>query len=246
MRFWLRIGFMNTLNVKYIYFFKYFLIFVLFSTTTIHSQNDSIKKKDTPKTFKSFLDTYKKADGIQIMIPDNDQINPLFDLNPVKKPVLKDISYYLNLGNTSPKKEINFMSSRNNREADILVKRSFNGKDISNPKLNSDSSLGTIESSTKMVRIEFRDHGLVDGDRVRILLNETIVNKNIMLKGLSAFIDLELKRGYNRIDFMALNQGIYGPNTAEFYVYDDKGKLITAKAWNITTGKVATLGVVRY
>ena len=69
---------------------------------------------------------------------------------------------------------------------------------------------------------------------------------NITLTGLSAFIDLELKIGYNRIDFMALNQGLVGPNTAQFIVFDDQGKIITAKAWNINKGKTATLGIVRY
>jgi hypothetical protein len=45
---------------------------------------------------------------------------------------------------------------------------------------------------------------------------------------------------------MALNQGFVGPNTAQFIVFDDKGKIITAKAWNINKGKTATLGIVRY
>tara|TARA_R110002073_G_scaffold4213_4_gene28065 strand:- start:26019 stop:26729 length:711 start_codon:yes stop_codon:yes gene_type:complete len=232
----------NTKNI----IFRSLAILILLVSVDMHSQNDTIKKKGDSKTFKSYLDSEKKGDGIKIEIPNDNKINPLFNLNPVEKPILKDISYYLNLGSSAPEKELNFMSSRNNKEADVLVQRNFNGKDMSNPKMESNANLGTIESSTKMVRIEFRDHGLVDGDRVRIFLNETIVNKNITLKGLSAFIDLEMKRGYNRIDFMALNQGIYGPNTAAFYVYDDQGKLITAKAWNITTGKVATLGIVRY
>ena len=96
------------------------------------------------------------------------------------------------------------------------------------------------------MKIEFRDHGLVDGDRVRIYLNEKVVDANTTLKGLSAFITIPLQKGYNRIDFKALNQGLVGPNTAQFFVYDDKGALVKAKSWNLAAGKVATLGIIRY
>ena len=58
----------NTLSLTF--------MMILFSTT-LFSQNDSIKKKK--KIFNPFLDASKKADGIQIAIPD--KINPIFDLN---------------------------------------------------------------------------------------------------------------------------------------------------------------------
>jgi len=230
----------NSRNINIVFLF---LIGMMFSPNIISSQNDSVKKKKN--NFKSVFDNQKKADGISIAIPDKK--SPLFDLNPKRKLVLKDFDYYINLDkNTSTQKRPDFMSSPNKVDDDVLVQRNFNGTDTSNPTLKSDAGLGTIESSTKTVRIEFRDHGLVDGDRVRIFLNEQIVDANITLTGLSAFIDLDLKRGYNRIDFMALNQGFVGPNTAQFIVFDDKGKVITAKAWNINKGKTATLGIVRY
>ena len=230
----------NYRNISIVFLF---LIGLIFSSHNIWAQNDTIKLKKI--TFKSVFDNEKKADGISIALPD--KMSPLFDLNPKKELILKDFDYYINLdNNSSSQKKPNFMSSPNHVDDDVLVQRNFNGKDTSNPTLKSDVGLGTIESSTKSVRIEFRDHGLVDGDRVRIFLNEEIVDANITLQGLSAFIDLNLKRGYNRIDFMALNQGLYGPNTAQFIVFDDKGKVITAKAWNINKGNTATLGIVRY
>ncbi len=230
---------MHTSNIKH----KILLLLMftgVFCTSTIYGQNDTIKKKSKNKTL---LDTRKKADGISIAIPD--KINPLFDINKKKAPVLKPLSYYLNLGSSSSSKQPNFMSPKK-RDADVYVQRNFNGKDTSNPKLSSDAALGTIESSTKFVKIEFRDHGLVDGDRVRIYLNERVVDANTTLKGLSAFITIPLEKGYNRIDFKALNQGLVGPNTAQFFVYDDKGALVKAQAWNLTAGKVATLGIIRY
>lgn len=230
---------MNTSNTKN----KVVLLFVFMgficSFHNIYAQNDTIKKKSNTPT----LDSRKKADGITIAIPD--KINPLFDINKKKTPVFKPLSYYLNLGSSSSAKQPSFMSPRK-LDSDVYVQRNFNGQDTSNPKLASNASLGTIESSTKFVKIEFRDHGLVDGDRVRIYLNEQVIDANTTLKGISAFITVPLQRGYNRIDFKALNQGRVGPNTAQFFVYDDKGNLVKEQAWNLTAGKVATLGVIRF
>jgi len=208
-----------------------------------YSQTDTIKKPSTTTSYKPFFDAQNKAIDVTIGLPE--KRNPLFNLNKTKALVLKPLSYYLSLGSNNVSKQRSFMAPKK-VESDVLVKRNFNGQDTSNPKIKSSGSLGTIESSTKFVRLEFRDFGLVDGDRVRIYLNEQVVDGNVTLKGISAFIELPMRKGYNRIDFKALNQGLYGPNTAQFFVYDDKGKLIKTQAWNISTGQIATLGVIRY
>jgi len=57
---------------------------------------------------------------------------------------------------------------------------------------------------------------------------------------------LTLEKGYNRIDFQAINQGLSGPNTAELNLYDANGTLISSKEWNLETGQTATLGVINY
>ena len=46
--------------------------------------------------------------------------------------------------------------------------------------------------------------------------------------------------GFNIIDFVALNQGSSGPNTAEVRVYDDAGNLVGNNRWNLATGVKAT------
>ena len=45
---------------------------------------------------------------------------------------------------------------------------------------------------------------------------------------------------FNKIDFVALNQGASGPNTAEVMVFDDNGKLVGSNRWNLATGVKAT------
>ena len=54
-----------------------------------------------------------------------------------------------------------------------------------------------------------------------------------------------IPKGFNKIDFEALNQGTAGPNTAEFRVYDDQGLLVSANQWNLATGFKATIIIVK-
>jgi hypothetical protein len=51
--------------------------------------------------------------------------------------------------------------------------------------------------------------------------------------------------GLNTISFKALNQGTSGPNTASFMVFDENGKVLTSKEWNLATGAKATLSVAK-
>lgn len=105
--------------------------------------------------------------------------------------------------------------------------------------------LGDIKSNGKFVGIVCRDHEYVDGDRVRILLNDEVVEPNIFLTGSFKGVNLDLKKGFNRIDFEALNQGTSGPNTAQVNVYDDEGKMIHSNMWNLSTGSKATIIIIK-
>jgi hypothetical protein len=128
---------------------------------------------------------------------------------------------------------------------DVLVQKYWNGQDMNNVKITTELELGKIETDTKTVRIECRDHSYVDGDRVRVSVNNEIIRSNVVLKAGYYMIDIDLSDGFNRIDIKALNQGTSGPNTAEFQVFDGKGNLLASKEWNILTGYVATLIVMK-
>ena len=58
-------------------------------------------------------------------------------------------------------------------------------------------------------------------------------------------MDIKLLEGFNKIDFVALNQGESGPNTAEVRVYDDNGNVMMSNLWNLATGSKATFIVVK-
>jgi hypothetical protein len=108
-----------------------------------------------------------------------------------------------------------------------------------------DQYLGDFKSNAKSVRVVFRDHQHPDGDRVQIRLNDEIFYPNILLEDSYKKLDVDLKTGFNKIDFVALNQGESGPNTAEVRVYDDQGNLMMANRWNLATGTKATFIVVK-
>ena len=105
--------------------------------------------------------------------------------------------------------------------------------------------LGDVKTTSKFVGIVCRDHEFVDGDRVKIIANDQVVEPNLFLTASFKGINLDLNKGFNRLDFEALNQGSSGPNTAQVDVYDDKGKLIYSNRWNLSTGSKASLIIVK-
>lgn len=108
-----------------------------------------------------------------------------------------------------------------------------------------DMYLGDLKTKAKFIGIVCRDHEYVDGDRVRIYANDVLVEPNILLNGSFKGINLTLDKGFNRLDFEALNQGSSGPNTAQVNVYDEKGQLLYSNKWLLSTGSKASLIVVQ-
>ena len=126
-----------------------------------------------------------------------------------------------------------------------LKKLNSNKTEGSAPKFKADQYLGDFISSTENVRIVFRDHQEPDGDRVQIRFNDDIIYPNILLTQRYKKMDVKLLEGFNKIDFVALNQGESGPNTAEVRVYDDVGNVMMSNLWNLATGSKATFIVVK-
>lgn len=108
-----------------------------------------------------------------------------------------------------------------------------------------DMYLGDVKTKSKFIGVVCRDHEYVDGDRVKVYANGFVVEPNILLTGSFKGINLNLDKGFNRLDFEALNQGSSGPNTAQVDVYDDQGKLIYSNRWLLSTGSKASLIVVQ-
>lgn len=126
-----------------------------------------------------------------------------------------------------------------------IVPKAFKKDKEAKEEYGRDQFLGDIKTSGGFVQVKYRDHEFVDGDRIRVLVNDDIVQSDISLSGSFGGFTLTLVDGYNRIEFLALNQGTSGPNTAELHVYNDKGQLISAAEWNLLTGNKATVVVIK-
>lgn len=158
---------------------------------------------------------------------------------------LKDIADKFPQYSVIPKKQNRSMRDLSQRDKDVLVSKYWNGKNVSIKKFQTSLELGKIETSSNSIRIICRDHSYVDGDRVKLYVNEEVIRRSITLEGGYYTIDIKLKEGFNRIDIEALNQGSSGPNTAEFKVLGENGAVLADKEWNILTGYIATLVVMK-
>lgn len=105
--------------------------------------------------------------------------------------------------------------------------------------------LGSFKTTSITSKIRYRDAAYVDGDRIRVYLNDKVIEYEVVLDGEFKGFEIKLEKGVNKIDFEALNEGFASPNTAEFQVYDDKGSLISASQWNLGTGFKATLMLMK-
>lgn len=108
-----------------------------------------------------------------------------------------------------------------------------------------DMYLGDVKSNGKFVGVVCRDHEFVDGDRVKIYANDQIVDANVLLTGSFKGVNIDLEKGFNRLDFEALNEGSSSPNTAQVDVYDDQGQLIYSNKWLLSAGSKATLIITK-
>ncbi len=111
--------------------------------------------------------------------------------------------------------------------------------------IRKDQDMGQVKTASKSVHITYRDHEFPDGDVCQVLVNGVIVMNRIYLESDAQSFDIVLLPGFNKIDFVALNQGESGPNTAEFEVYDESNKLIAGNRWNLATGFKASIIVVK-
>ncbi|HEX5742416.1 MAG TPA: hypothetical protein VFY09_00785 [Flavobacteriaceae bacterium] len=220
---------------------NYFFILILsFSALVSWAQKDTSKVK--------LIDDAKKINANSFPIKAVNADKKIIPTNKLEIDHTPNISKEI-ITNTVQKKEAEplkqFVLAVPKREKDIVVKKYWMGNDVTDKKIISTVSLGNVNTKSKQIRIEFRDFGLIDGDRIQIYLNEKIIKQNVVLNGNFFFINLNLEPGFNRIDIQALNEGSVGPNTAAINVYDDLGNLIVSNQWNLTTNEIATLGVLK-
>ncbi len=148
--------------------------------------------------------------------------------------------------NTEEEKEFNMTTDNGLMKRKFDYKPSWLKQDAEiKSEFGKTQLLGTFGTDSKTIEILCRDHQYVDGDRVRIIVNDQVVVHNINLRADFQSFLIDLKEGRNVIEFEALNQGTSGPNTAHFRVFDSNSNLITENVWNLLTGVRATLVIIK-
>lgn len=146
------------------------------------------------------------------------------------------------------KKEKNFSMRTDNGlmtyKPEDFKPKAFKDKEVK-AEHRKDQYLGDLVTGGSHVELYCRDHEYVDGDKVRVYVNGEVVHNSISLDAGYHPILVRLNVGFNTIEFEALNQGTSGPNTAELRVFDDKGREVAKKEWNLMTGRKANLVVVK-
>ncbi|MFD2917716.1 hypothetical protein [Psychroserpens luteus] len=149
---------------------------------------------------------------------------------------------------TKPKKEFSMIHDNGLRNPGELFQEKFNKVAVEQGlkiETMADVFLGEIRSNGAFVRIVCRDHEYPDGDLVQVKVNDDIIVPRLLLTGGYKGFNVDLNVGSNKIEFLALNQGDSGPNTAEFIVYNDNGTVVSSKKWNLLTGVKATIIVLK-
>jgi hypothetical protein len=217
--------------------FLYILIFIL--SVTVHAQIDS-QKKSTPIPA---IESKKDTSNSNIILPSKPNENNSFSGLTVPK---------TNSDLNVPKKEFTMFGEKFGNPGELyekLVDKNLKslepGERERNNGSTTDQYFGDFKSNAKFVNVIYRDHEYPDGDRIRVYLNDDVIHPNILLEQNFKGFKLDLKPGFNKIDFQALNQGESGPNTAQFQVIDDSGNVISSNMWNLATGVKATVIIVK-
>lgn len=129
-------------------------------------------------------------------------------------------------------------------EAEVIEKKWARDNEIEDA-FKIDQSLGNVVTKGRFVEVYCRDHQFIDGDVVKIIVNGEIVAESVRLNAGFTPVLVNLQDGFNSIEFVALNQGSSGPNTAELRVLSESGEQLAKKEWNLLTGATAKLIVVK-
>jgi len=177
------------------------------------------------------------------------ELNVSFKLSPIKGLTNKNINYTLNYKSipefNKKKYSVDMTKKSTLVDKEWIIKQRFNEDRSDLGQFAKDYYLGDLKTRFKTVIIRCRDHEYVDGDRIKLMVNDAVIHPNLTLYGDFYSIDIDLKDGFNTINFIALNEGESSPNTAQVQVLDPDGNILTSNRWLIRTGYKASLVIIK-
>jgi hypothetical protein len=114
------------------------------------------------------------------------------------------------------------------------------------PLIRTNADFGEIRTKEAYFTVKYRDYIYVDGDLVKVTLNGQVFNKPFEMESNYQEFKINFQEGLNLFETEALNTGTSGGNTAEFQIYDAKGKFIGSLYWdNWATGVKGKLLIIK-
>jgi hypothetical protein len=200
----------------------------------------------------AFSQVDRREEGFNIRPSDSilkTDLSLSFKLSPIKgltnKNIQPRINYTPMVDSFKKKSGIDITATSTLKKPTWDVKQKFTEDYRNVSEFSKDYNLGNVSTGSKTVILQCRDHEYVDGDRIKLMVNNAVIHPNITLRGDFYSIDIDLKEGVNSIDFVALNEGSSRPNTAQLRVFDENGTLLSSNKWLITTGFKASLTVYK-
>ncbi|MDD5150217.1 MAG: hypothetical protein PHC28_06995 [Flavobacterium sp.] len=219
---------------------------ILFIFTFICVASKSFGQSEFSNKFKAIppLNTDLKSKKVNPQTPQTPSITP------------PSVFANINILNTKPKPNNSFQMGTTNDFSMTTKNKFVNPGDKVAEKLNKtplnegtayrrNQDLGGLTTKSTILKIVYRDFGEVDGDEIEVIQNEIPIIGKITMGGEYRSFDITLKKGSNDLSFLALNEGMYSPNTAEFQIFDEQGILIKASQWNLFSGYKATITILK-
>ncbi len=221
--------------------FRFVFILVFLFTYVCNAQIDS--KKQSGAIIPAVESPKDSADS-QKVIPK--KVIPNSQLDASKSP---NVVGKLNL----PKKEFSmFPQEEFANPGDLYSKRLNKIEEKVLPEghglysgLKEDAFWGDYRTKSKYIDIYYRDHGLVDGDIIHLIIDDEIIKPNIYLNQNFIGFRYPLKEGINKIEVLAINEGAHIPNTAQYKIVDQWNYTITNRVWSLAEGVKTILYIVK-
>ena len=170
-------------------------------------------------------------------------------ITPEKKPSIFDVKPKMNVPDEwTNKSNVNMKKEEFLNPADRYTKKMNDGLKTEGNEdakvFRRDQYFGDFKTKSETIKVLYRDPQAVDGDLLKVTQNDKVVMDNIFLEGNFKTLVIKLVPGFNKIDFIALNEGQYFPNTGAFIIMD-KGIQLYSSEWNMSTGFKASFIIVK-
>ncbi|WNH10348.1 hypothetical protein [Thalassobellus suaedae] len=226
------------ITMKYYFSFLVFTIFTLSAFSQIDSRNNSISipAVESPK------DSIESNTVIpeEPIKSDNNKFNAL---NTPK------VSTNLNF----PKKEFSMFPEEKFGNPGELYQKNIDKQskvikdqlELGSKGSKIDVSFGDFITKSEYIYISYRDYGAIDGDVIRVTVNDEIIELRVFLSDAFKGFKFNLKKGVNKIEFLALDEGYALPNTAHFRILDDQKRLIATDLWSLSIDVKGTINIIK-